>query len=514
MTSAQSSCSWSDRLWGAAKGATALLALSQVGTARAASSGGCVHGRIRELDQCLPTPLFSQDSMVRPAATGTRRMLDTSWHNPLPGAPGNPGLNVGVWHRGTDNSQASPPVYGSLTNEIAYARNNAPAYNFQTGASPNSNQGIVLPYQPTNGRTNTFLGSYAAGAGAADTAPLDTTLLNFYGYMQFPTQGTYQFNLAQADDAAAVFLGGTSTPGTGTLMVERNFDLSIASAPGLPNPLHIDIFPVNGVQQTGWYPVSLFYYNQYDLNGGSNFGNAGLNWQVSGPAAVTFSTDLAVPSSPYPAPNPLHQYAFNENGGTTVVDSSPADNGNGVLVGGATLAGGNLVTSGSSRTQAAVLTSGDMSYFTGSFSMGHWFTLADHNPGFQTLFCFGTGTQNYLIGHPQRGNDGLLSVEFGINNQATLLRAPIPAVGSQTKLFVTYEGTTNLASLYVNNALQATATLAAPFNLASITAQNGNYFNIAGVSPWGDPSLSGTTNQFNIYREALSSQLIADVVPA
>ena len=511
---ATNSSSWSDRLWTAAKGATALLALSQSGTARADSTSGCTHGRIRELNQCLPTPTYFKDTVAPGEKPGMRKMLDTSWHNPLASAPGNAGLNVGLWHRGTDHSQASPPIYSSILNEITYAKGNAPAYTFQTGATANNNQGIVLPYQPTNGPTSTFLGSYATGAAAADTAPLDTTLMNFYGYMQFPAQGTYQFNLAVGDDAAAVYLGGTSTPGTGTLVVERNFNSGIASAPGLPNPLHIDIFPVNGVQQTGWYPVSLFYYNQYDLNGGSNFGNAGLNWQVSGPAAVAFSTYTGATHSPYPGPNPLHQYAFNENGGTTVVDSSPADNGNGALVGGATLSGGNLVTSGNSRTQAATLSAGDMGYFTGSFSLGHWFTLADHTPSFQTLFCFGSDTQNYLIGHPQRGGDGMLSVEFGINNQATLLRAPIPAVGTQTKLFVTYEGTTNQAALYVNNALQATATLPSAFNLASITSQNNDYFNIGGISPWGDPSLSGTSNQFNIYREALSAQLIADVVPA
>ena len=480
---------------------SSLNAWTTAGLALCATAvGRCdAHAVIRETGQTLmPVQLDDQAALMRAAP---RRLLDTSWHNPTASAPGAAGLNAYVYHLGTSATQAKPPVFQSIKNEIAYAQTHQPSYTFVTSNAPNSNQGIVFSGGDTT-PTNTFLGAYAAGAAASDTTPWASSIIDLRGYINFPTAGTYQFSLNAADDAAAISLGGTTVAGTGTLLQAKNYDGSISSAPGLPNPLHIDIFPVNGVAQTGWYPFEAFLYNQY--NNGA--GGAGLNWQVSGPASVQFSAYAGVPQPPVPGPNPLHQYAFNTG---DVSDSAPADQSNGALIGGATVTHGALVTSGASNTQAAQL--GDMSFFSGSFSLGHWFTLNDHTPSFQTLFCFGTDTQNYLVGHPQRGGDGQLSVEYARNGQVTLLRAPLPALGTPIKLFTTYEGTTQQVNLYVNDKLAATQTLPFSFNLASLSSP---YKNVGGVSPWGDPSLSGTTNQFNVYREAISLQQIIDTQTA
>ncbi len=478
-----------------------MSAWTTAGLALYATAAGRCDARavIRETGTSIMPAHF--DDHVAPMSGTARRLLDTSWHNSLAFAPGASGLNARVYHLGTAATQAKPPVLQSIENEINVAQTQSPSYTFVTTNAPTTGQGIVFSGGDTT-PTNTFLGAYAAGAASVDTAPWATSIIDLQGYLNFPTAGTYQFNLISADDAAAIFLGGNAAAGSGTLLQAKNFDSSIPSAPGLPNPLHIDIFPVNGVAQTGWYPFEAILYNQY-TNGA---GGAGLNWQVSGPGIVQFSTYAATPQPPVPGPNPLHQYAFNSAG---VIDSAPADQSNGALIGGATVADGALVTSGASNTQAAQL--GDMSFFSGSFSLGHWFTLNDHAPSYQTLFCFGADNQNYLVGHPQLGDDGGISVEYALQGISTLLRAPLPALGAPIKLFTTYEGTTQQVNLYVNDQVADTQTLPFAFNLASIAT---NYKNVGGVSPWGDPSLSGSTDQFNVYREAVSLQQIIDTQPA
>ena len=431
------------------------------------------------------------------ASRTTRHLLDTSWHNPLAAAPGASGLNAAVFHYGTGATEASPPTFKSVNDIIARAATQLPTYQFVTTDALNTQQGIVLAGGDET-PTHQFLGAIAAGEGASDLAPLRTTIIDLSGHINFPKEGTYQFALTGADDAAAVFMGGNGSAGSGTLLQLVNYNDGIASAPGLPNPLHIDIFPVDGVAQTGWYPIEIITYNQY-ANGA---GGAGLNWQVTGPASVQFSANQFIAQTPVPGPNPLHQYTFH---GAGVIDSAPADRSNGALIGGATVAQGNLVTSAASRSQAAQL--GDMNFFTGSFSLGHWFNQTSNAPGDQTLFCFAQDTQNYLIAHPQRGTDGTLSVAFAINGVSTTLQHPLPTLGAPVKLFLTYERTTQQANLYVNDALVDGQVLPSSFNLASVSTA---YKNVAGATPWNDPSLDGTTNQFNVYREAIGMQQIVE----
>ena len=98
-------------------------------------------------------------------------------------------------------------------------------------------------------------------------------------------------------------------------------------------------------------------------------------------------------------------------------------------------------------------------------------------------------------------------MEFGVDGTVTRLNYPLPPLGASTKLFVTYEATTQQADLYVNDALADTQVLPSAFSLASIST---GYKNVGGVSPWNDPSLDGITNQFNIYREAIGAQQIAE----
>ena len=336
--------------------------------------------------------LRAQDDVVDTASRGTRRLLDTSLHNPLAATSGSPGLNAAVFHYGTAATESSPPTFKSIDDIIAAAATQPPTYTFVTTDAVNTQQGLFFQGGDET-PTSQYLGVFATGEGVSDNTPLSTTIVDLSGYINFPQEGTYRLTLAGADDAAAIFVGGDGTAGSGTLLQLLDYDADIASAPGLPNPLHIDIFPVNGVSQTGWYPFEAITYNQY----ASGLGGAGLNWQITGPAAVQFSAEQAVLQTPVPGPNPLHQYDFNSPG---VVDSAPADTSDGTLIGGATVLQGNLVTSAASTTQAAQL--GNMNFFTGSFSLGQWFNLSSHAAGSQILFCFAQDTQNYLIAHPTK----------------------------------------------------------------------------------------------------------------
>ena len=208
----------------------------------------------------------------------------------LPAAPtaasGTPGLTVNVYHRGTDIAQAAPPTAAIITEELAYANASPASYSF---VATNINTSAKLSLTGGDATsTASFLGALASGAALQDKTPLQTTLLDFSGTMLVSRTGVYKVSL-QGDDAAAVFLGGSGTPGSGTLIVERNYNGSIAAAPGGANPQSMLLTP-------GSYPIEIFWYNQVY---GRNAGAAQLGFSVTGPAAVTFNTSTpANPNAP------------------------------------------------------------------------------------------------------------------------------------------------------------------------------------------------------------------------
>ncbi len=197
-----------------------------------------------------------------------------------------PGLQTRVYHRGTDASVANPPTLAAIASELSYAAAVAPTYSFVSTAVAN---GTVLKLSGGDGTpTEAFFGANAAGAAATDTAPLQTTLLDFVGTMQVTQAGLYSVSLALADDAAAFFMGGDGhTPGSGALVVQRNYNNAIAAAPGGANPQNVYLV-------AGSYPVELFYYNQTLSN---TDGGAGLIFSITGPAAVQFVTQVT-PATP------------------------------------------------------------------------------------------------------------------------------------------------------------------------------------------------------------------------
>ena len=432
---------------------------------------------------------------------------DTGFLNPYQSVVGPAGLNVDVYHRGTDASAGFVPTFADLSLERTYAATHAPDYSFVNGRIDSTR---TLDYGGKDTvATSTFFGADAAGAALADSTPLNSTLISMRGYIQIPASpipSTYTFDLGRADDAAAVYFGGDGSPGTGTLIAARNFSNSIASAPGLPNAVHVDFFTIEGKSQAGWYPFEVFYYNQVNPNNTptNTAGNAGLGLTVSGPSPVRFSAGAPVGPSNFSGPIPIHRYEFN----SAADDTAPAafDRNGGAVFGGATVAGGKLTTTGAPGNVGGKL---DISrFFDGSFSVEQWFTRADAENNFQTLFSFATDQQNFLLAHPARDN-GMLSVDLATSAGANIsLTAPAPGAGELTMLATTFDATTNTLSLYLDGKFITSAVVPGGFNLQDVAG--GTFTGINGFSPYGDPSLNGTTSEFRMYREALFAQQIGN----
>ena len=447
-------------------------------------------------------------AVVASALAAVPAGADTGFLNPYQSVVGPTGLNVDVYHRGTDASAGFVPTFADLALERNYAATHAPDYSFVNGRIDTTR---ALDYGGNDVvATNTFLGADAAGAALADSTPLNTTLISMRGYVQIPASpipSTYTFDLSRADDAAAVYFGGDGTRGTGTLLAAKNFSNTIPSAPGLPNAVHVDFFNIEGKTQAGWYPFEVFYYNQVNPNNtpANTAGNAGLGLTVSGPSPVRFSAGAPTGPNTFSGPIPIHRYEFN----AAVNDTAPAafDHEDGALAGGATVAGGKLVTTGAPGNVGGKLNI-TRNFFTGSFSLEQWFTRADAANNFQTLFSFANDTSNFLLAHPARDN-GELSLDLATGAGANIsLRAPAPGAGKLTMLATTFDATTNTLSLYIDGVFIASAVVPGGFNLESVAGDT--FTGVNGFSPFGDPSLNGTTSEFRLYREALFAQQIGN----
>ena len=453
---------------------------------------------LTRLKRCVIAP-FTASVLVATLLSSAR--ADSSFSNPYSSVGGTAGLNVDVYHLGNDQSQASPPTFASLYAEDATVSALTPSDTF-VNSLINSSDSIA--YSGTDSTaTDTFLGSSASGSGASDTTPLATSYIREFGFIDFESQVTYTVNLSGNDDIAAVYLGGQALPnggpiGNGTLIDAQNYDGSISSAPGLPNAVHIDIFPVQGVATTGWYPIEIDYYNQ-TVGGG---GGADFNFSVSG-GPVQFSTGAVTsPASYYSELNPLHQYSYT-NAANPGNDYAPADQSNGTLVGNATVSGGALHTTGTPGAQGMSVSTGGAGYFSGSFSIEQWFTKADSAANNQTLFAFGS-TSNYLVATPA-STSNLLTLTLN-NGSITMLTAAAAQLGVEEMLGVTFDATTNKLSLYINGQLVQSALVTGGFDLASaVSAGNDAYSGVNGFSPTNALSLNGATDEFRLYREDLSA---------
>ena len=190
---------------------------------------------------------------------------------------GTAGLSGYVWHRGNYTGGTDPPQLTDLLAQYAY------------GVSTQPNDVFVDSYINTtrhfqfsgslNSATNTYLGSDANGTAAADSTTMNSTSFLFTGYLVVPTGGNYTIACTNADDGAIAYIGGDLQGGNSTLVMLRNWNSSITNAPGYTNPVSLYF------NQAGAYPFSIFHFDQG--------GGAGLDFNIYGPAAVTFLTGPA-----------------------------------------------------------------------------------------------------------------------------------------------------------------------------------------------------------------------------
>jgi hypothetical protein len=169
------------------------------------------------------------------------------------------GLDVSVFH----NIPATDYYPTDVSFERNYALGATPDYTFV-----NTNDGFQYSNPPdyTNGATTTayFLGADAAGAALTDTASNDNTSIDQTGSLVITTPGEYTFDLAEADDAARVYLSGAP-------IVENDFPGGLDLPAGATETL-----------AAGDYGFELFSYQA----GGDAF----VSFDVTGPGAVSFIT--------------------------------------------------------------------------------------------------------------------------------------------------------------------------------------------------------------------------------
>jgi hypothetical protein len=211
----------------------------------------------------------------------------------------------------------------------------------------------------------------------------------------------------------------------------------------------------------------------------------------------------------------VHEYSFNGNVNDSIGGA------NGTLSGGATISGGQLNTTGlhgDGVSLPATATNG----ISGDFTIEQWFTRADTVNNYASLFTISTDQSHFLITNPERPGNGVpgndLSIDFDNGSGEVHLYANgSQAAGSEHMIAITYNATTQTASLYLDGNLvpnvagtsQGTLNIGA-FDLATINGNNGNT-GVNDFSPYGDPSFNGSTDEFRIYNDTQSAgQILAD----
>lgn len=202
-------------------------------------------------------------------------------------------------------------------------------------------------------------------------------------------------------------------------------------------------------------------------------------------------------------------YRFGSSSGKSEYSSSTSKVINNVtLVGGATISTPNftipfrngLCTNGSSE-QAAKLPISTFRFMHSDFTVEQWFTRADETDNYQTLFSLSTDLSHYLIAHSARGDNHELSVDFCNGSSRMSLYTPAPLPATLTLLTLTYSAALRHAILYINGNPVDAQSMPARFDLASIATEASG---INGLSPFGDPSLNGSTSEFSLYQGALT----------
>ena len=207
-------------------------------------------------------------------------------------------------------------------------------------------------------------------------------------------------------------------------------------------------------------------------------------------------------------PNPYHVYNFSGNSGNDSVGIA-----NGVLQNSATISANALQVSGGVNQGLALNGSGvansAIAGINGSFTIQMQATRNSDSLNYPLYFGLGASTSSYVVCHPHRGGEGgPATVEFAGPNGGAMLSLSSGSIptGTSHTITVTYSASNYVVTAYLDGNPTATATLAGPFNLSTISGSATG--GIGGFDAYNDPSFNGNCQYFAIYNTALSASQI------
>ncbi|NNM87239.1 MAG: PEP-CTERM sorting domain-containing protein [Phycisphaerae bacterium] len=222
---------------------------------------------------------------------------------------------------------------------------------------------------------------------------------------------------------------------------------------------------------------------------------------------------------------PYLEWNFSNTSGTTVADTGSAASSsyNGTLVGGATVSGGQMATTGTAG-MGMQIPYGAFGAITGDFSFEMLSTVsnpASANDGWNTFFNVGGNSSNQsgILVHSVAGGAGAPSAAAFYTTSSDNtgnLSGPVLSSGEQVLVDVTYIASSGLFSFYVNGTLANSTTLSSSEytdfgNLATFagTSNSAAYDGVGGFDYWNNLSFVGTTNYFSVYNSALTANQVA-----
>jgi len=241
-----------------------------------------------------------------------------------------------------------------------------------------------------------------------------------------------------------------------------------------------------------------------DVSSGSTAdGAAIIQWPYGGGDNQQWTPSLAVVAA---ANTLVHQWKFDETGGTTAADSVSIGANPATLAAGATWATGkinNAVSLNGTNTSYVSYPNGVINTL-GDFSMAGWFKLNSVS-SWARIFDFGTGTSEYMFLTASNGTKiRYVITTTGGGGEQRIDGTSIPSTGVWHHFAVTLTGT--LGILYVDGVevgRNSNMTLQ-PQNLGNTTQ------NYVGKSQFtADPYLNGLVDDMRIYNYGLSASEVS-----
>ena len=264
------------------------------------------------------------------------------------------------------------------------------------------------------------------------------------------------------------------------------------------------IFPPAGLTITSSDTNVLAYNSATAQITGVNPGTATISVTYQG---ITQSNAITVFRPPIP--QLVHEYKFNDAGGsTTVADSIGGTAWNGTLPNGGTFNGTGQLSLDSAASQYVTLPSGILSNYTG-LTVEVWVTQVTA-PTFAMLYAFGNTDagglgENYIFGSLPRDYTSITAADPGYTAEQGVFGGGTFPLNQELHYTAVYNPAAGYIALYTNGVLQGiNNTVTDPLSVVSpVEAYIGrSLYN-------GDPYASLILNEFRIYKDLLSPDEIA-----